>query len=111
MALAGVFLSIVAPAVGGMAQSAIETLINDTINGLVAPGLAASGSCAALLPSCRFNVALNPKISVKIIPEDHERVRVFTPPTLTVAKAGYNTFRLLRTPAHPSSLRRNPARA
>jgi len=195
LALAGLFLSIVAPAVGGMAQSAIETLINDTINGLVAPGLAgigflrspsavvsarrvtitgsglglalvlsdlfgpavipiplnfnvavspppaagtqrtytvtvtnattgasvpqadvtlhnftANGTAQAVGPlqtdaggHVTFNVALNAKISVKIIPEDHERVRVFTPPTLTVAKAGYNTFtlRLLEDPGAP----------
>lgn len=44
-----------------------------------------------------FDVALRPKISVHIIREEHERVRVFVPPTLTVAKAGFNalTLRLL----------------
>jgi len=41
-----------------------------------------------------FDVALRPKISVQIIREERERVRVFFPPTLTVAKAGFNTLTL-----------------
>jgi hypothetical protein len=41
-----------------------------------------------------FNVALHPKISFKTIPGDHERVRVFAPPTLTVFKTGFNSLTL-----------------
>jgi hypothetical protein len=41
-----------------------------------------------------FNVALRPKISYKVIPVDHERVRIFASPTLTVSKAGFNAVNL-----------------
>lgn len=47
-----------------------------------------------------FNVALHPKITFQVNPVDHERIRVFHPPTLTVSKAGFNTInlRLLQDP-------------
>ncbi len=43
LAMMGAYLSIVAPAVGAIARPYLETAINDTINGLVAPGLASLG--------------------------------------------------------------------
>lgn len=47
-----------------------------------------------------FNVALHPKITFQVTPIDHERVRVFFPPTLAISKAGFNTIslRLLEDP-------------
>jgi hypothetical protein len=192
LALAGTFLSLVAPAVGPILQPQIEAAINGTIDGLVAPGLArlgflrsptsvvsarrvtitssglglslvladlfgpaispipgnlhagvspvpqaggqrvytatvtnsatgtpinqadvtlhnytASGTAQTVGPlqtntsgQVSFNVALHPKITFQVIPIDHERVRVFSPPTLTVSKAGFNTInlRLLEDP-------------
>ena len=184
LALMGMFLSIVAPAVGGIVRPYLETAINDTINGLVAPGLASlgflrspssvvsarrvtitgsgmglalvladlfgpavtpipkslnatitpapqagtqrvytvtvtnavtgipidqaavtlhnfttSGIAQAVGPlqtnasgQVTFNVALHPKISFHVVPTDHERIRVFASPTLTVSKAGFNTL-------------------
>jgi len=200
LSLTGLFLSLIAPAVGAISQSPIEALINSTIDALVAPGLASmgflrspssvvsarsvtitgsgmvlslvladlfggaispipgnlravvspapkagtqqaytvtvtdsatgtpvpsanvtlhnfttTGTVQTLGPSqtpappqantgqVTFNVALHPKITFRVIPEDHERVRVFAPPTLTVSKAGFNTInvRLLEDDAGP----------
>jgi hypothetical protein len=41
-----------------------------------------------------FNVALRPKITYQVDPIDHDRTRVFVSPTLTVAKAGFDTISL-----------------
>jgi hypothetical protein len=192
LALAGTFLSLIAPTVGPILQPQIEAAINGAIDGLVAPGLASLGFLrspssvvsarsvtitgsgiglslvladlfgpaispipgnlhAAVSPAPQaggqrvytatvtnsatgtpinqtdvtlhnytangtaqtvgplqtnpsgqvtLNVALHPKITFQVIPSDHERVRVFSPPTLTVSKAGFNTInlRLLEDP-------------
>ena len=185
LAIAGWFLSLIAPAVVASLQPKIEAAINDLLDGLVAPGLASLGFLrsptsvlsarnvtitgsgmtlslvladlfgpaitpipgnlhAAVSPAPQaatqraytvtvtnaatgtpisqadvtlhnftangtaqvvgplqtdtitgevpFNVALLPKITYQVIPETHERVRVFAPPTLTVSKAGFNTI-------------------
>jgi len=192
LALAGTFLSLIAPTVGPILQPQIEAAINGAIDGLVAPGLASLGFLrspssvvsarsvtitgsgiglslvladlfgpaispipgnlhAAVSPAPQaggqrvytatvtnsatgtpinqtdvtlhnytangtaqtvgplqtnpsgqvtLNVALHPKITFQVIPSDNERVRVFSPPTLTVSKAGFNTInlRLLEDP-------------
>jgi hypothetical protein len=41
-----------------------------------------------------FNVALRPKITYQVDPIEHDRTRVFVPPTLTVSKAGFDTISL-----------------
>jgi hypothetical protein len=186
LAVAGMFLSLMAPGVGAILQPQIESAINEAIDGLVAPGLASLGFLrspssvvsarrvtitgsslslalvladlfgpavspipghlqAAVSPTPQagtkrvytvtvmnadtgtpvnqadvtlrnfttagksqavgplqtdtsgnvtFNVALRPKITYQVDPIDHDRTRVFVPPTVIVSKIGFDTISL-----------------